>query len=457
MDLTREQLYEMLWTDGVGKTEKALGLKQQELHKLCGEYNIPKPPSTYWTGIIYDRNPQKTPLPPSDKEGPIHTEDYIKRRRKKIAKPVQTTAPADTAAGGSGEPSPAGESKPGKYPPRELPQEEPATIYTVPEKLIAKDPVILDTKAKLREQNYRKDNPWSKKNPYKNTPDKWLDITVSQEQEDRALRVFSTIWKAAEAKGYHLKITKSKNIYYPSCTSYFLVRNYEIRVQLKEINRRIPGEKPFESSTLVGSGRLKFVCDRGDHCYSWNHERCAAQDTEHTSIEDKIERIIEVLGEIADERDQAEVERKLAEERRKQEEERKRQEEEKKRLEAEEQARIEERRNEERGLLRKLLFNADRARAAAMIRDYAAQFEETMAGKMEDEELKKQVQWIREKADFIDPFIKRNDEWLLPSDIGRLLNPEITKTTEEHRSSYGYGHETTYSYWQIRNMWGHGN
>lgn len=33
MDLTREQLYEMLWTDGVGKTEKALGLRQQDLKK----------------------------------------------------------------------------------------------------------------------------------------------------------------------------------------------------------------------------------------------------------------------------------------------------------------------------------------------------------------------------------------------------------------------------------------
>ena len=31
MELTRKQIYDMLWTDGVGKTEQALGLKHLEL------------------------------------------------------------------------------------------------------------------------------------------------------------------------------------------------------------------------------------------------------------------------------------------------------------------------------------------------------------------------------------------------------------------------------------------
>lgn len=35
MELTRKQLYNMMWTDGVGQTEKALGLKQIELKTIC--------------------------------------------------------------------------------------------------------------------------------------------------------------------------------------------------------------------------------------------------------------------------------------------------------------------------------------------------------------------------------------------------------------------------------------
>ena len=310
----------------------------------------------------------------------------------------------------------------------------------------------MDTKQKICERNNDGNNHWKKKNPYKSSPKKWLDISVYQEQEDRALRIFSTIWRAAEAKGYHMKIDVRKGTYSNICTTYFVVRGYEIRVELKEINKRVK-EDDRSWTTLVGSGRLKFICDRGDHCFSSNRERVAAQDTENTHLEDKIERIIEILGEIADERDQAEVERKQAEERCKKEEELRRQEEERKRLEAEEQARIEERREEERHLVTELLLEAERTRTAAMIREYANQYEIAMADRMDAEQLQTKLQWMRQKADFIDPFINCEDEWLQPADISRLLSPEIIKTTEERRPSYGYGQETKYSYWQIKNMW----
>ena len=134
MELTREQLYEMLWSDGVGKTEKALGLKRQELKKICEEFQIPRPSSQYWTAFKLGQSPQKTPLPAAEENKPIHTEVYVKPPRVKKEKPAP-------------EPKKTPE---GKYEPRELPEEEPTTIYSVPEKLYAKDPVILDTKQRLR-------------------------------------------------------------------------------------------------------------------------------------------------------------------------------------------------------------------------------------------------------------------------------------------------------------------
>ena len=442
MDITREQLYEMLWSKGVGKTEEALGLKQQELQKICDDYQIPKPSSNYWISLKLGKSPEKTLLPPSEDNPTIRTEDYIKRHPIRIKKEKSTP-----------QAEPLKKTPDGKYEPQALPPEEPVTIYTVPEKLVAMDPILMDTKQKLREHNGRNDNPWSKKNPYKSSPKKWLDITVSEEQEDRALRIFSTIWRTAEAHGYSLKISTDQSAYYRNCSSYFIVRNHEIRVELTEINNRVKEEGSYWT-TLVSTGRLKFTCDRGDHRYGFDRKRVAAQDTEFTRIEDKIEHIIKVLEAIADERDRVEEERKLAEERRKKEEELKRQEEERKRKEAEEQARIEERRQEERDRVMNLLFESERAKTAALIREYASQYEEEMTGKLSLEDLQAKLQWMRDKADFIDPFIQREDEWLQPKDIGRLLSPEITKTTETRRpSSYSYGNETTYSYWQIKNMW----
>lgn len=399
---------------------------------MCEDYQIPRPPSSYWSALNYGKNPQKTPLPSIEKEGLIKTEDYVKPRRVKRDKL---------------ESAPLMKTPDGKYPPRELPPDTPVSIYTVPQKLISKDPVILDTKTKLRERNGRNDNPWSEKNPYKSTPEKWLDITVSEKEENRALRVFYTVLRAAKAKGYQLKIDVDNNTYYPTCSTYIVVRNHEIRVELKEINHQVKTEDGTRGYYgTVGSGKLKFLCDKEQR--SWrSDQRCAAQDTEYTHIEDKIERIIEVLGEIADERDRAEEERRQAEERR-------RQEEEQKRLEAEEKARIEARKEEERNKVRRLLLDADRVRVAAMIREYVAQYEVAMNDKMDEEELKKRLRWMREKADYFDPFVNKEDEWLTETDLGRLLNPEIIKTKEERRSSsYGYGHETEMSYWQIKNAW----
>jgi hypothetical protein len=276
MDITREQLYEMLWSKGVGKTEEALGLKQPELQKICENYQIPKPSSNYWISLKLGKSPKKTPLPPSEDNPTIRTEDFIKRHPIRIKKEKSTP-----------QVEPLKKTPDGKYEPQALPPEEPVTIYTVPEKLVAMDPILMDTKQKLREHNGRKDNPWSNKNPYKSSPKKWLDITVSEEQEDRALRIFSTIWRVAEAHGYSLKISTDKSAYYRNCSSYFLVRNHEIRVELTEINNRVKEEGSYWT-TLVSTGRLKFTCDRGDHRYGF--DRLANQEHVVEKIDNKQQR-----------------------------------------------------------------------------------------------------------------------------------------------------------------------
>lgn len=89
MDLTREQIYDMLWTIGVGKTEKSLGVKQPELKKICDEFQIPRPSSNYWVALSLEKSPQKTPLPSFGDNKNIHIEDYIKpRSRNRRKKPL---------------------------------------------------------------------------------------------------------------------------------------------------------------------------------------------------------------------------------------------------------------------------------------------------------------------------------------------------------------------------------
>ena len=436
MKLTRKQIYDMMWTDGIGNTEKALGLKQKELKVICEKFEIPRPSSGYWTALKLGKSVEQTELTPNNNDAAIiNTSDYI--TKKKIAKLpiIKVKSIKDTE---------------GKYQTRELPANDQNInpIYKVPDVLYPKDTLILDTKAKLREQNFRNTNPWNAKNPFKCKADKWLSMHVSQEQEDRAIRIYATIIKAAKAKGYELMIVKNENRYYTECTTYIVIRGHKIQTFLREVNKQVINDDGTRNRhELVGSGILKFECDEYEHHYS-SCSKCAAQDTKYTQIEDKIERIIEVLEEIADNRDVRERQRKL-------EEKRKRQEEERKRLEEEERKRLQTLKDNELRKVKELIFNADRLKISKIIREYIKELkihiqEQVLAEKMIMEE---EIEWMEKKADFIDPFVIYSDDLLSEEDIDKLLNPEIIQTCES-RSSYNYYHsEPQYSYWQIKNIW----
>ena len=340
----------------------------------------------------------------------------------------------------------------GKYPTKELSIEnnDLNPIYIVPDILYAKDPLIFDTIAKLREQNFRNTNPWNAKNPFKCKADKWLSMRVSQEQEDRAIRIYATIIKAAQSKGYELHIVKDNNRYYPECTTYIVIRGHKIQTFLREVNKQATNDDGTRNRhELIGSGMLKFECDEYERHYGSSYDRCAAQDTKYTKIEDKIEHIIEVLEGIADLRDERERQRKLEEERRRKEEERKR-------LEEEERKRLQTLKDAELEKVQKLIFNAERLKLSRTIREYIKDLqlhmkEYGLSNNMVD--MGAEIEWMKKKADFIDPFVKCHDELLTEEHIDKLLNPDIIMT-DKSRSSYGFSHsDPQYSYWQIKNLW----
>ena len=436
MKLTRKQIYDMMWTNGVGHTEKSLGLKQKELKKICEKFEIPRPSSGYWTSLKLGKQVEKTVLPSNNNDsGIINTDDYItKEKAPKLPMRVGSQKDAE-----------------GKYQAKELPSNDQNInpLYKVPDVLYAKDPLILDTKAKLREQNFRNTNPWNAKNPFKFKADKWLSMRVSQEQEDRAIRIYATIIKAAQSKGYELHIVKDNNRYYPECTTYIVIRGHKIQTFLREVNKQATNDDGTRNRhELIGSGILKFECDEYEHHYGSSYDRCAAQDTKCTKLEDKIEHIIEVLEEIAYLRDERERRRILEEKHKKQEEERMR-------LEAEERNRLKALQDEELGRIQKLIFNAERLKLSNTIREYIKEYQLRMQekGLSEEPNMKSEIEWMERKADFIDPFVNYSDELLTEEHIDKLLNPDIIMT-DKSRSSYGFSHsDPQYSYWQIKNLW----
>jgi hypothetical protein len=61
--LTREELYDLVWSVPIIKLAKRFYLSDQGLAKKCKKHNIPRPPMGYWAKLEHGKPVEKTPLP----------------------------------------------------------------------------------------------------------------------------------------------------------------------------------------------------------------------------------------------------------------------------------------------------------------------------------------------------------------------------------------------------------
>lgn len=67
-ELTREELYEKVWSLPGTKLAKELGISDVAITKRCKKLNIPRPSRGYWAKIAVGKAPKKVPLPPTPDE-----------------------------------------------------------------------------------------------------------------------------------------------------------------------------------------------------------------------------------------------------------------------------------------------------------------------------------------------------------------------------------------------------
>jgi hypothetical protein len=61
--LTREQLYDRVWSTPAWKLGPELGMSGRGLAKLCAREGIPVPMRGYWAKLQSGKAPKRTPLP----------------------------------------------------------------------------------------------------------------------------------------------------------------------------------------------------------------------------------------------------------------------------------------------------------------------------------------------------------------------------------------------------------
>lgn len=396
MKISREELYDLVWKEPMITVCKRFGISDNGLRKHCKKMNIPTPPLGYWAKLKHGKPVKVVPLP----------KDNSGKKQNTELQEVDPTQIVNLSPAISREKE------------RELEiMEGDISCFKVPDVLYATDPIIIDTKERAR---IEQDNAYLRKNPYKNKVGPTLDVSVAKESLDRVLSIFWTIIKSLRSRGHDIRIKDSK--------TYALINNEKIQINITERKRRNPeSDEPRNNMNNIFCGELHFNI-------FWEYrESKIFKDTATTRLEDKIISIIATL----EVRSEKIKEERIEEERRRIIRER----------EERERKEFERDRNEEKNEFLALFTMAERLHKTNILRQYIRTYEEFI-NKQEwmTEEVAEKIQWAKDKADWLDPFLSKEDKYMDHYNKNEILSPECPNKNPWNYSGYS-GSSKEYSFW----------
>ena len=305
--LTREQLYEQVWTEPMATLAKKYGLSDVGLAKICRKMRIPLPWRGYWQKKGAGKALRPTPLPklPASASKTMHK--VVFRRTEKSLNGVEASGPVQEQE---------------QYESRE------ENRIVVAEVLVDPHPLVVETvktfrRAKPDERGYLRSMAQSH-----------LSVHVTLDSADRAMCIFDALLKGLDTRGYTITIHGGDH---PSTTVRIGEENIRItleeRVDRREQQAPATGKRQermwsFRQYQWIATGHLLL---RIDHSYLGI--RCCWTDGKKQRLETCLNRFIvglvaaaealktQRLAQEARERAwRAEEERRLAEERKRQEE-----------------------------------------------------------------------------------------------------------------------------------------
>lgn len=373
--VSRETLYAEVWSKPVTEVAPRYGLSDVGLVKICKKLFIPVPGRGYWAKIRAGRPTRKLPLPALP-EG-IHTplgpiplteeESVIHSRVRNVL--VKTR------------------------------QEQ--TPIIVPNELVDPLPMIRATGARLRQRDG-----WIEPSRVRSAPKEVLNIQVTQDCLDRALRFMDTLLKALQTNGLTARVDTEKG------ATLLVGRGTTLAIALVEqVIRTAHVPTPKEKRALdryYASFRFGTQLERPNiPQFDWqatgrltvsagSYPSRNWNDTARSLIDARLPNIVATIVGLAEEKHAKEAEaahRQRAYEKARNQ------------YEAQVAALAEERR-----MLRELSRTANQMRRAAYLREFIDAFEQKAEKAQELTPDKQQwIAWARAKADWIDPLIRRHD------------------------------------------------
>lgn len=177
IQVTRQELYERIWSESFSKVSLKYGLSNAALARLCEEWQIPRPSSDYW---VQKRNGQKTKkkrltrLP----EGNPVVLTYRHMTVEEVEEVLQYSQSFD----------------------QRILEKKPENRIVVPDRLIDPHPLVKQTRTSLRDAA---PDPFGRVRP---TAPGCLNLCVFPENVRRGLLIFDTILKALQRRGYPVSV-----------------------------------------------------------------------------------------------------------------------------------------------------------------------------------------------------------------------------------------------------------
>lgn len=253
IELTREELYQKVWTIPATKLAREFGISDVALGKICRRMEIPKPPPGYWRKIETGHQPQIPPLPAPNEDSltGVCIPPHFQAEQSALKDPeVQERLAAE-----------------------HLPENRIVVAETLadPHPLIAQ---MLRWREKRAQGSETDDS---------DERDSLPDIEVSDGSLDRALRIMDAVLKAVEARGYRVKVSRD---YWEKATRVYCTDvDAEVHISLSErysdVERELtPAERkkpPYlidQRLITVPSGKLIFrVKGRRVDTKWWNDKK----------------------------------------------------------------------------------------------------------------------------------------------------------------------------------------
>lgn len=373
--VSREALYEEVWSVPITVVAPRYGLSDVGLVKICKKLGIPVPPRGYWAKVKAGRPTRKVPLPEPaagarSLSGPIPLSDQEAAAHARVRDALQQTRDRQSA-------------------------------ITVPAELVDPHPLTRAAATRLK----RRDG-WDHPAGVRGAPKEVLDLQVTRNTLDRALRLIDTLLKALEPSGFTARVDEEKGqtllVGGGTMLTIAIVEQVKRSAHVPTRAEVRARDRYYDSFRVGGSveypqipqfdwhptGRLTITVGSWPS-RNWN-------DTERSVIDGRLGGIVATIVGLA--------EAKCAQE---QDEVRRQRTYEEARARYESQVRA---RKEERQQLRELIRNANRQQQAKRLREYiaAVEYRAQHDGELTPEK-QQWIDWATAKADWIDPLVRCRD------------------------------------------------